>query len=230
MKNTVPYAGILATGSRAGVWYLQKFQAYTRSVYGADYVAPIHHLSVPFQQINTLLPGQMKEAGEKMLPYYHDLDRLQVSHFILANITLHEAFDCWREQIPGASRIIHIREILADLSMQAEKTIMFIGTSYSMDNRYLPSLLPPAVSTIQADIHTREELDALRKIYYHGENRAVARRTWQKLLENYPDTDHFVISCTEHALALEGFARQDRFWNLPLLQCRYLAERMKEAL
>jgi aspartate/glutamate racemase len=215
------YAGILATGANAGTWYFSQLLEQAMEKWGADYVLPVKTLTVPFEPINALLPDRMEEAAEKMLPYFHEMEKLGIKKYILANITLHEAFDKVKGKIYNHS-LLHLREIIEQVFAKKQK-IMIIGTLYTMNNPYLPSLFNAGtVEFLTASESLQQQIDALRKVFYHRRDDEMAAMIFDRLLREHPEVDTFVIACTEHALALEKLADKSRFISLPHLQIEYL--------
>jgi len=218
----INYAGILMTGARAGVWYLRELLNRARALNGDDFVLPVKTLSVPFHSINALLPKKMALASAKMLPYFQEMEILGVDKYILANITLHEAFDQVQHQISG-TRILHLHDIIRNTFNKGKKKIMIVGSMYTMRGSYLPSLFDhDHIEIVDASGVMQISLDELRRKFYNGNNRQLANQVFDDLLQQYPEVDAFVIACTEHALALEEYPDKDRFISLPHLQVEYL--------
>lgn len=216
------YAGILMTGANAGVWYLQQLVHQARVLWGEDYVPPIKTLSVPFESINALLPARMDDAADKMLPYFHEMESQGIEKYILANITLHEAYDKIKGQIPN-DHMLHLREIIRQTFYGKKKKIMIIGSLYTMNSLYLPSLFDPGtVQLIKVNKTLQLQVDKLRKVFYKRDDHKMAKVVFKNLTEAHPEVDAFVIACTEHALAIENLPDKSRFVSLPHLQIEYL--------
>ncbi len=216
------YAGILVTGINAGIWYFGQLNAQAREKWGADYVLPVKTLTIPFEPINALLPDRLEEAAEKMLPYFHEMEKLGIKKYILANITLHEAFDKVKGRIHN-HRLLHLREIIAQEFADYRQKIMLIGSRYTMNHNYLPSLFNAGNQEfVKASDAMQIQLDNLRKVFYHRRDDEMAAMVFDRLLREHPEVDTFVIGCTEHALAIDKLADKSRFISLPHLQIEYL--------
>ncbi|NJN27648.1 MAG: hypothetical protein HC819_17605 [Cyclobacteriaceae bacterium] len=162
MDNCV---GILMTGAQAGVWYLETLQQKARLSRGrSTYVLPVKTLTVPFEDINLFLPDNMHMAASRILPYFREMNVMGVSRYILANITLHEAFDLVSDQIHG-NGLLHLREIIREV-FDHKINIMLVGSMYTMKGTYLSGLFTRSpVTIVEADEATQRELDHLRKLF-----------------------------------------------------------------
>jgi aspartate/glutamate racemase len=208
--------GILITGEVAGKWYTQTAQRVA-----LQYGQPLAVLQkTDFASINPLLPEGREQAAawlkEELIRAHHN----QLSPLILANITLHEAYDLLGETYPG---FIHIKQLLADALPNAAR-VMILGTLYTMRSGYVASLLSKHVLQIKASAAHEILVDELRTIYFSGTDANAAKTLWQMLHTNYPQVDFFVLACTELAVAVGAAPSEEdmRFINLPLLQIEKL--------
>jgi aspartate/glutamate racemase len=202
--------GILITGEVAGKWYAQTAQR----------VALQHAQSMPvlqktdFSSINPLLPEGKTQAASWLKEELNRAHQNQLSPLILANITLHEAYDLLGETYPG---FIHIKQLLAEALPNAAR-IMILGTLYTMRSSYVASLLPKHVLQIKASAAHEVLVDELRKIYFSGADANAAKTLWQTLRTTDPQVDFFVLACTELAVAANHFLPKAQIINLPELQ------------
>lgn len=216
---------IIGTGKNAAHWYFQKckelYQAQNRLIQEF----PVKLVKIPFEPINAILPDQMKEAGRLLLPHIHKMDELDVSQFILANITLHEALDL-QEEYKVKRPFISLRTVIANHWNPENKKAMILGTFYTMQSSYLPCLFDDFnVEFITPDKTDFKKIDRLRTTYYNSPNPKAAQNLFDTLKVNYPEVDCFIIGCTEHALALSDYEGYLNCFNLPELQCVDLINR-----
>lgn len=222
-----PYAGIIGTGANAAMWYYHALQQMAQRAMGENAVFPIKLLGIPFEPINNLLPQNMMEAGNLMQPYLKEMEKMGAAQYILANITLHEALD---KQKIKPKKMIHIRDVFNQYWERSDKNVMIIGSGYTMSAGYIPSLLPKVTRVIRASEEDEKSIDMLRRRFYHEQTATDPEDTLLQLPAKYPEVDTFIISCTEHALALKRYNIEDKFFNLPLLQCQSLFQVIKASL
>lgn len=210
---------IIGTGKNAASWYLKKCREIYELKYGTDSDDRVRLINIPFESINAILPDQMKEAGRLLMPYIHQVDELDVSQFILANITLHEALD-----LQGVYKVktpfISLRTVIANHWNPENKKAMILGTYYTMQSSYLPSVFDDFnVEFITPNKTDFKKIDRLRTTYFDSPNPKAAQKLFDTLKVNYPEVDCFIIGCTEHALALSDYEGSLNCFNLPELQC-----------
>lgn len=219
------YIGIIGTGARAATWYFQKYQELYQFKYGKNAVCPLKRMNIPFEPINRLLPSQMEKAGLLLIPYFLKMSNLKVSRFILANITLHEAIDLLKYNLIIPSNFISLKNVITKHWNPQIKKAMILGTYYTMQNYYLPSLFNNFVVTfITPNEEDFSAIDRLRTMYYTHSNPDTSEKVFDRLKKNYPEVDCFIIACTEHALALADYNGTLNVFNLPELQCADLIE------
>ena len=210
--------GIIGTGKNAAKWYLEKCREIYQLQHGSNVEPPVKLKSVPFEPINAILPDQMKEAGRLLVPYLREMDDFDVSRFILANITLHEAVEL--QNVSLKTPFISLRTVIANHWDSDIKKVMIVGSYYTMQGNYLPSLFVDFdLDFIAPSEKDFTAIDQLRKKYYKSSKPKDSRTVFDQLKMNYPEVDSFIIACTEHALALADYQKPIRSFNLPELQC-----------
>ena len=165
-----------------------------------------------------------------MNPYFQEMEMLGVDKYVLANITLHEAFDAISPHTVN-TRLLHIRDILHSIFDGVRRKILITGSLYTMNSAYLPSLFPlGSIEMVHASPRLQKQLDDLRKIYYLGRQDADrSGAVFSELTRSHPEVEAFVIACTEHALALREITDQSRFLNLPRLQITHLLKYLTDS-
>lgn len=212
--------GIIGTGENAANWYLKKCQEMHRLKHGNSIEVPIKMMKIPFTPINEILPDQMDKAGRLLLPYLHKVDDLDVSRFILANITLHEAIDLQKRNSTVNTPFISLGTVIINHWDSKIKKAMILGTYYTMQSNYLRSLFDDYdVEFITPNKTDFNLIDQLRITYFESPNPVAANKMFDRLKSNYPEVDCFIIACTEHALALDDYTNSFESFNLPELQC-----------
>jgi aspartate/glutamate racemase len=177
-------------------------------------------MNIPFEPINRILPDQMEEAGRLLVPHLLEMDDSNVSRFILANITLHEAIDLQKNNLKLKTPFVSLRTVIKNHWNPKIKKAMILGTYYTMQSSYLPSLFDDFdIEFVKPNKTDFNSIDQLRTTYFESPNPVAAKKLFDTLKNNYPEVDCFIIACTEHALALEDYNSSFKNFNLPELQC-----------
>lgn len=214
------FVGIIGTGRNAATWYFNKCQEIYELSHKKSDDSPVKMMNIPFEPINRILPDQMEEAGCLMLPHFRKMDGSNVSRFILANITLHEAIDVQKQSIKTNTPFISLRTVIANHWDQKISKAMILGTYYTMQSKYLPSLFDDFdIQFIKPNQTDFNSIDQLRTTYFESPNPEKAKKLFDTLKYNYPEVDCFIVACTEHALALDDYEDSLSCFNLPVLQC-----------
>lgn len=203
--------GILLTGKKAGDWYIQTLEGIKTERPSFDYEA----LQVDFEPINALLPRNMEAAARRLEPYFAEMENRR-QPYILANITLHEAVQYFSL---SPKYFISIEEILQKETKSIEGTVAILGTRYTMNHTYFSSLLPNTTIITLAE-HLQDAVDALRSSYYHVSNKVMAAAVFDSLKQL--KIDHYILACTELAVALEDSKLDLNAVHIPKMQCDYL--------
>jgi aspartate/glutamate racemase len=201
---------VLLTGKQAGLWYvatLKKLFEEEKIENGFDV------LQIDFEPINELLPHNMEEASKMLIPYFEEMEKREVP-YIFANITLHEAIQYLPFQL---KHFISIESILKKQKIMG--SVAILGTKFTMNNRYIPSLLADNEMVVLPEI-IQNKLEKLRKIYYQERDPEFAEEVFGAFLSL--KIDYFLIACTELAIAFDDFEKSDSIINLAGLQCNWL--------
>lgn len=217
------YPGIIATGSSSAMWYYNTILNTARQTTSDDYVFPLKILQTPFHELNAILPHQMDKAAKMLQHYLNEMKLMHTGSFILANITLHEAYDKLPANATSDLSFIHIRDILQK-QLQKNIQVAVLGSAHTMQHHYIKNIITDGDSKVISLSKTHiKNIDELRKSYYLNKpDVTLSKEIFNQLLHAYPNVDVFLLACTELAIALEHFENKNKFLNLPELQCTYL--------
>lgn len=208
--------GILLTGASAGSWYVNTLHRLHGEAMQQE--NPFEHwaLQTDFAPINELLPYQMNSAAVLLEPYVRKMETTTSQPYILANITLHEAI---RDFQDPPRQLLHIERILQEQCAGLTGRVGVLGTSFTMQHSYIPSIIPH-LQTEPLPSLAIAEIDALRRFYYTKPAPELAKAVFSKI--QTIQADYWIIACTELAMAYEDAAIPLPLIHLPELQCRYL--------
>lgn len=213
---------IILTGSISGQWYIQTLNQLFKEIHGTDKTFNYITLQTDFNKINPLLPYRLKEAAKLLEPYFIEIEKRTQHPYILANITLHETLKYFTTK---PNNFISLKEILNKEKNKLNGKIGILGTAYTMQNQYIPSLVPNS-EIIDLPNEIVQQVDELRKAYFYKKDAALANKVL-KNLEPF-DADYWIIACTELSVAfLDSHFDENKVINLPKLQCKALLESLK---
>lgn len=210
-SNLVLKPGVLLTGRNAGEWYVRTLNGIVDSQPKFGY----HAVYVDFDPINACLPHNMEAAAQLLEPYFRAMEKRQ-RPYILANITLHEAVKHFSF---SPYYFISIEAILRNEVQSIRGVVAVLGTEYTMNHKYLPSLLP-LVEIVTLPEMIQNKVDRLRQLYFKTSNVIMADEVIIEL--NQLDIDLYILACTELALAFDDSEIELKTINLPRLQCQCL--------
>lgn len=211
-SNPMNKPGILLTGKNAGEWYLQSLKRYSGSNANA-----YHIIQADFEPINAPLPYKMKEVAKQIEPYFQQLEKRKQA-YILANITLHEALNYFSF---APNYFISIKEILKNIPHKG--IVIILGTQFTMNQSYIPSLLPEGLEQMPLNHELQTAVDELRKKYYHTKDKVMAEQVFLSI-KNL--ADFVLIACTELAVAYDDVECSLNIINLPQLQMEQILKQV----
>lgn len=213
--------GILLTGTQSAQWYIKQMQEEYAQMHGNDHFLSYVAVQCDFPPINSILPNQLKAAAKLICPYFTDSALYNCKHYILANITLHEAVSKFVTPLPKS--FISIENIIAEQKLSIQLPYFILGTTYSMNSDYLKNIFQEngaAIQTLESTLI--QAVDQLRIVYYQKPNPKMATEVFSQLarIEGI-----FIIACTELAMAYEDSEVKPPVFHLPKLQLRSLIDR-----
>jgi aspartate/glutamate racemase len=194
---------------------------------GAGHTCPIRLLSIDFKEINELLPFQMKDAADRLLPYIQDIDSQKTICTIMLNNTLHQALDLEKQNIGLEKPIGHIGHLLNEyLERKNADKVMILGSLYTMNSGYLNTFFPDTVDIIKPEASIQRDLELLRKTYYQKEDNELAEQCFNQLLSLHLNVDIFIVACTEISLAFSRWTDSGKWVDSMDLQCAWAINKL----
>ncbi len=214
------YIGILGgLGYRSTILVYQKLNEGFKQRKGETHTCPILLLSIDFSEINNCLPNHMSEAASLLKPHLKSMNEMDVDVVILSNNTLHQAYDLVSASLPEKKPFGHIGELLKqELRQKKANQALLLGTKYTMNSGYLHSYMNTVTEVVIPDETLQEKIETLRKIYYDGEDYALAQECFDEI-SRY-NIDAVVIACTELSIAF-GSLKNNSWIDSMDLQCDY---------
>ncbi len=192
---TAPSLGVLGLGSRSTLYYIDQLNRLFHKKNGAYSTCPFTLLNTNFNLINPYLPNNFSKLIPQLSMYLNNIEKLDLSHLIIPNITLHECID----QINTNVTIIHpVLETAQRLHQNNQSNALLIGSRHSMNSTYIQTIFNQY--NIQVHIPSTTEIsfiDELRVSIYNRTEKTDEVHAFQSLVSSYAKNMPVVIACTE---------------------------------
>jgi aspartate racemase len=192
---TAPSLAVLGLGSRSTLYYINQLNQLFQKKYGGYSTCPFTLLNTNFNLINPYLPNNFSKLIPQLSMYLNNIEKLDLSHLIIPNITLHECVD----QINTNVTIIHpIHETAQKLHQNNQSNVLLIGSRHSMNSTYIRTVFNQ--NNILITIPNTEEIsfiDELRVSIYNRTEKIDEIHAFQSLVSSYAKNMPVVIACTE---------------------------------
>lgn len=225
------YIGLLGgMGYRSTMLAYERLQQLYAERMGEEHTCPVVLLSVDFATINALLPNNIEAAAALLSSSVEQLDRIDgVCCNLLINNTLHKSLDVIVQQKAKGLKTNygHIGVLLKQtLQKQQPENVLLIGTKYTMSDPYFKAFVPETTQLLIASKPLTEQIDKLRKAYYHAANVEMAQSVYENIQAEFPNLDTLVLTCTEHSLAFKDIQPTETIVDTMQLQCEYAIDQL----
>ncbi|MDO6596677.1 hypothetical protein Q4512_07100 [Oceanihabitans sp. 2_MG-2023] len=186
---------VLGLGSRSTLFYLSELNRLYNIVKGNYSTCPFILLNINFNTINVLLPNTSKELDMVVKQYTDEIEKLQVEHVLIPNITLHETID--RLNI---NKKVHHPISLSIKKIKANhwKKVVLFGSLFSMHASYIKNKFSEnAIEWIVPSEEDMQFLDVFRKQVYNETETMEDIEKFHTLIDIYSAKHPVVLACTE---------------------------------
>ena len=155
---------LLQLGARTTAFYWESMKTCYAEMQGQDSVMPLTITPTNFDEINQYLPDQFDRLVPALQPY---IEQVTSDRLIIPNITLHETLDKM-----SVENLVHpVTETIRSLQISDCKTVLLVGSKYSMQAPYLKGLIEAAgIKVVVPTKAEQDQLDIWRKTIYNGQD------------------------------------------------------------
>lgn len=191
-KNTL---SILGLGSRSTLFYLAELNTLYLQKKGGYSTCPFTLLNTNFDEINSLLPNPSTPLDTITQRYITDLEKMEGTHLLISNITLHETID----RLQTSKHILHpVHLTVSNLKEHGWNTIVLFGSTHSMQSPYIRSIFNSnGIEVILPSLEDMLLIDDVRKQVYAETETNHLINNYHSLIEKYSKTAPVVLACTE---------------------------------
>lgn len=190
-----PAFAILGLGSRSTLFYIKELNKLYNEKNGAYSTCPLLLLNANFNDINPLLPNRSKQLDAVVQQYINAIEKLDIDHILIPNITLHDTVD----NLSVQKKIIHPLPLsVSKIKANKHSKIVLFGSLYSMQcsyiNAYFKSNNIEVVWPSQTDM---QAIDNIRKAIYSETETDDLIKNYHLLIAKYSKDFPVVLACTE---------------------------------
>lgn len=186
---------ILGLGSETTLFYISELNRIFNQKNGGYSTCPFILLNTNFNAINSLLPNISKELKNLTQDCIQEIEKLDIEHILIPNITLHETID----QLVVEKNIIHPVYLTAEkIKESGASKIILMGSVHTMNSTYIRSILNS--NGIETEIPSAEDrlhIDSFRKQVYAKTATTEHIEKYHKIIEKYTAKNPVVLACTE---------------------------------
>jgi len=190
-----PTFGILGLGSQTTAFYLKELNRVFNEKKGGYSTRPFILLNTDFDAINSLLPNVSDELNDIIQSYISELEKTEIEHLLVPNITLHETID----RLVIEKKIIHpIHLTVSKIKQNKWSKIVLFGSLYTMRSDYIPSIFKTnGIETILPSQKDMLIIDEVRKQIYANKETDELIKKYHLMIEKYTANYAVILACTE---------------------------------
>lgn len=179
-------------------------------LYSIDY----HHIKSRYADRWDEIPNLLKDEVENLL-------MLQPDCYLIANNTLHKAYDEIKHELLTNIPISHSIELTKQhILKQGMQRVLLLGTPFTMGDDYFKA--PLQQSNIDVVIPNAEEINQIghyQSILAKGEVSEDMLTFFTALVNHYSDVDGIILGCTELPLVFNKLQIDCPIIDTMVLQC-----------
>jgi len=195
MSSVLIKKGILGLGRVSTTYYFNEIQRRYQLQHDEFSTCELLLYQIDFQKINPFLPDNFKNLIPKIESYFTQISKMEISHLLVPNITLHETLD----KIHLPFEIYHPIELtLKYLDENSISEIYIFGTLYTMNGTYISEkFAQKAVKILKPNDANQNWIDAFRKAVYNETQTVDEVLYFRQLIQKYSKKSPVLLACTE---------------------------------
>jgi aspartate racemase len=186
---------ILGLGSRSTAFYLEELNRIYNLKKGGYSTCPFLLMNVDFDSINSLLPTPSIELANVLQNYINQIQKLDTTHILIPNITLHESID----MINVSKTVIHpIHLSILKIKENNWSKVVLFGSLHSMQANYIRSYFEAEnIEVIIPEQNDMTTIDEVRRAVYNGIENETLIDNYHEIIDKYTQHHPVILGCTE---------------------------------
>ncbi|KUF44224.1 aspartate/glutamate racemase family protein [Myroides marinus] len=189
--------------------------------WGGYHSCPIILYSIDYHHIKSRYANQWDEIPNILKDEVENLLMLQPDCFLIANNTLHKAYDQIKHEFLTNIPMSHSIELTKSHILKNNmKKVLLLGTPFTMEDDYFKSPLQQA--GIEVIIPNQEEIakiGAFQSTLATGSITDEMKAFFIQLMEDYNSVDGVILGCTELPLVFNSLDTNLPIIDTMVLQC-----------
>ncbi len=186
---------VLGLGSQSTTFYIRELNRIYNEKKGGYSTCPFLLLNTNFDTINSLLPGTSKQLDTITQGYIHEIEKLDIKHILIPNITLHKTID----RLTINNKILHpVHLAVSKIKENKWNKIVLFGSLHTMQSDYILSIFES--NNIEIVLPSRKDMlfiDEIRKRVYSEKETEELVKNYHLIIEKYTKNYPVVLACTE---------------------------------
>ncbi|EHO08129.1 amino acid racemase [Myroides odoratimimus] len=189
--------------------------------WGGYHSCPILLYSIDYHNIKTRYANQWDEVPNILKHEIEVLLSLQPDCFLIANNTLHKAYDEIKQEILTNIPISHSIELTKKhILTHNMKKVLLLGTPFTMEDDYFKSPLQQAgIEVIIPNAEEIAQIGQFQSILATGTITEEMRSFFMTLIEDYSSVEGVILGCTELPLVFNSLDIKIPIIDTMVLQC-----------
>ena len=189
--------------------------------WGGYHSCPIILYSIDYHNIKTRYADKWDEIPNILKYEVENLLALQPDCYLIANNTLHKAYDEIKSELLTNIPISHSIELTKQHILKNNmQRVLLLGTPFTMEDEYFK--FPLQQSNIEVIIPNAEEINQMgqyQSMLSKGEVSEEMLTFFTAVVNNYSDVDGIILGCTELPLVFNKLKTDTPIIDTMVLQC-----------
>lgn len=215
--------GILGgTSYPSTMLYYETLNKLYNTKFGDHHSCPIILYSIDYQDIKSKYNHDWENIPKLLENELRTLLSCNPYCIIIANNTLHKAFDVIKNNLNIEIPVFHIIELTkAYIHFKSYKNVLLLGTRFTMEDDYFKKpLIDSGINIIIPDDDERIKIQEIQTSVSAGNPVEKSQIEYFEMLnEKYADLDAFILGCTEIPVIYKHIGTKMNIIDTTILQC-----------
>lgn len=189
--------------------------------WGGHHSCPIILYSIDYHNIKSKYANQWDEIPHLLKLEIENLLKLQPDCYLIANNTLHKAYDEIKHELLTNIPLSHSIELTKKHILDNEmKKVLLLGTPFTMEDDYFKSPLQKV--GIEVIIPNKDQINKIgdfQAVLAKGNITDEMKIFFAKLVQDYAHVDGIILGCTELPIVFNSLDVNTPIIDTMVLQC-----------
>ncbi len=204
-RQTRPIGILGGTSWPSTIEYYRQFNELAQTTLGGHHSADLLLRSIDYHPIKSLYGEAWEQIPSLLAKHLQELAACQPSCIVIANNTLHKAFDQIESELNLSVPVIHIVDAVGEEAQRTGvKSALLLAVKFTMeDGFYAKRLARYGVTVTIPDEPDRITIQAIQSKLARGEDPEIYKPFFSELIGKFTDLDAVILACTELPLVVD---------------------------